>query len=409
MVEIEQRLHARRVGDIPAAVARAWADAGIARRIAPGGRIGITVGSRGIDNIAAITRAVVGLVERAGGRPFIIPAMGSHGGASPQGQMAVLASLGITAKSVGAPIRASMAVEKLGETSSGVEVFLSREALQSDGVIVTNRIKQHTDFVGRYESGLVKMIAIGLGKRKGAAAMHSRRCAGLAEDTPEAARMALRAAPILAGLAILENGYNQTAEIVGLGPEAIMSREPSLLERARRTAGRLPFREVDLLIVDWIGKDISGIGMDTHVVCRRMMWGEPEFRGVRIELLAALDLTPGSHGNPLGVGLADLTTDKLLRKVDIEVLKTNVLHTGWLNRAKIPLSFRNDRELVRAAMIGLGHPNPRRVRVVRIRDTLHLGRLWISEGLLEEARRNPRIRVAGELGEMQFDPEGNLR
>jgi hypothetical protein len=415
MVEIEQRLYARRVEDIPAAVARACAAAGVPERIARKRRsgrarpsVGITVGSRGIANIAGITKALVEIVKQAGGKPFILPAMGSHGGATPAGQTAVLASLGVTPASVGAPIRASMAVEQIGETKNGVEVFVSREAMQADGVIVMNRIKQHTDFVGPYESGLAKMIAIGLGKRKGAAAMHGRRCQGLREDIPEAARMALRKAPILAALAILENGYNQTAQIVGLSPDQIMERERSLLQRARRTAGRLPFREIDLLLVNWIGKDISGIGMDTHVVCRRMIWEEPEFRGIKIQLIAALDLTEGSRGNALGLGLADLITDRLRAKIDVEALKTNVLHTGWLNRAKIPLSFANDREVVRAAFVALGDPDPGRVRIARIRDTLHLGRLWISEGLLSEARRNPRVRVVGRPAKMRFDREGNL-
>jgi antitoxin (DNA-binding transcriptional repressor) of toxin-antitoxin stability system len=409
LVEIEQRLYSRRIADIPKAVHEACASAGLADRVKPGHRVAVTVGSRGVAKIADIARAVVAEVKGMGARPFILPAMGSHGGATPAGQTAVLASLGVTPDYVGAPIRASMAVERLGKTRGGVEVFVSREGLKADAIIVMNRIKQHTDFEGEYESGLVKMIAVGMGKRHGAAAMHGRRCASLREDVPEAARMVLARAPVAVGLGILENGYNEPAEIMGLRPEAILEREPELMRRVRRNAARLPFRDIDLLIVDWIGKDISGIGMDTHVICRRMIWEEPEFRGTNIQLIAALDLTEGSHGNALGVGLADLITDRLLGKIDMQALKTNVLHTGWLNRAKIPLSFANDREVLEAAFVGLGDPDPRKVRIVRIQDTLHLGRMWISEGLVAEARRKPRVRVLGKLSEIGFDGRGNFR
>jgi hypothetical protein len=409
VVEVEQQLYARRAGDIPAAVARACREAGLARGIEGGERVAITVGSRGIDEISRITRSAADAVKAAGGRPFIIPAMGSHGGATAAGQAAVLASLGVTAGSVGAPVRASMATDRVGRTRSGTPVYVSREALRADGVIVVNRVKQHTDFAGAYESGLVKMLAIGLGKRDGAAAMHSRGCGGLREDVPEAARIILKRVPVIGGLAILENGYHQTAEIVGLKPEEILPREPALLRRVKRRAARLPFAEIDLLILDWIGKDISGIGMDTRVVGRRMIWEEPEFRGPRVRLIAALDLTPGSHGNALGIGLADMTTERLVKKIDWEALKANVLHTGWLNRAKLPLAFPNDQALLRAALAAVSNPERRRVRMVRLKDTLHLGRFWISEGLLPEARDNRRIRVLGRPQGMRFDRTGNLR
>jgi len=407
-LEIEQKLYARRVGDIPTAVSRACAAAGLAAGVKRGDRVAITVGSRGIASIAEITRAVVAEAKALGGKPFILPAMGSHGGATAEGQTELLASLGVTPESVGAPIRASMATEKLGETSSGVAVLTSREALGADGLIVMNRIKQHTDFDGAYESGLMKMLAIGVGKREGAAAMHSRLCPGLREDVPEAARRLLDRLPVVAGIALLENGYNEIADIVGLAPKDIPTREKELMRRVRRTAAGLPFPELDLLIVDWIGKNISGIGMDTHVVARRMLWEEPNFKGPQIRLIAALDLTEASHGNALGIGIADLMTDRLWDKIDLEVMRTNVLHTGWLNRAKLPLSFANDREVLRAACIALGEPDPREVRVLRIRDTLHLSRMWISEGLLEAAEGHPRITVLGEPAPVRFNRAGNL-
>jgi len=335
--------------------------------------------------------------------------MGSHGGATAAGQTALLKALGVTERSVGAPIRASMAAVEVGKTSRGISVRASREALQADGLIVMNRIKQHTDFVGEYESGLVKMLAVGVGKRDGAAAMHARACAGFRDDMPEAARLLLKRLSVVGGLAILENGYHETADIVGLAPGQILPRERALLRRAQRNAARLPFREIDLLIVDRIGKDISGVGFDTHVIGRRMIWGEPEFRGVNIRVIAARDLSPGSLGNPLGMGLADLVTERLVRNIDWETLRANVLHTGFLNRAKMPVALPNDRELIRAALLTLGHPEARTVRVVRIVSTLELGRMWVSEGLLGEAQRHPRVQVVGNPCAMRFDRNGNLR
>ena len=408
VVEIEQRLYARRVGDIAEAVGHAWGASGAAGRVRRGDRVGITVGSRGIDKLPAMVRAVVHLIKEAGGKPFILPAMGSHGGATPQGQAALLRELGIAAQSVGAPVRASMAAAAVGKTSKGVPVYASREALNADGLVVMNRVKQHTDYVGEYESGLVKMLAIGVGKRYGAAAMHSRGCASLREDIPEAAAIVLRRLPVVCGLAILENGYHEAADIVGIRPDDILEREKSLLRRARRTAPRLPFRDIDLLLVDWIGKDISGVAFDTHVIARRMIWGEPEFRGTRIRVIGALDLTPGSRGNALGMGLADLVTERLVQKIDWEALKANVLHTGFLNRAKLPIALPDDRELVGAAMVALGGPDPRRVRMVRIADTLRLSRMWISEGLVPEARRHARVNIVGHPSAMSFDRRGNL-
>jgi hypothetical protein len=408
MIEIEQKLYAKRVKDIGKAVDEAWRAGGLSRKLPRGGWVAITAGSRGIDNIAAITRAIVELVKAAGAKPFILPAMGSHGGATLEGQTEVLASLGIAPQSVGAPIRASMAASQIGTTPSGLPVYAAQEALKADGVIAVNRIKQHTDFTGDYESGLVKMLAIGVGKRDGAAAMHTGQCASLREDVPAAAELMIKRLPVLGGIAILENGYHQTAEIVGIPSAEILTREKELLRRVRRNAPRLPFEEIDLLIVDWIGKDISGVGFDTHVLARRMVWNEAEFKGPRIRVVAALDVTPGSRGNGLGLGLADLVTQRLADKIDWNVVRTNVLHTGFLNRAKLPITLPNDRELLRAAFLAMGSPDARKARVVRIADTLQVGRMWISEGLLREARANPRITVLGKPTRLKSDEDGEL-
>ncbi len=408
MMEIEQRLYSRRVSDLEEAIRHGWDASRIARSISSGDRVAITVGSRGIDNIASITASVVRLVKERRGSPFVLPAMGSHGGATAAGQTALLRALGVTPESVGAPIRAAMAAVQVGTTRSGTAVYASREALGADGLIVMNRIKQHTDFTGVCESGLAKMLAIGVGKRKGAIAMHSRRCASLREDIPEAAQILLERLRVLGGLAILENGYHQTADIVGVPAGVVLAREKALLRRARRNAARIPFRDLDLLIVDRIGKDISGAGFDTHVIGRRMIWGEPEFEETNIGVIAVLDLTPESRGNALGTGLADLVTERLLRKIDWAAVRTNVLHTGFLNRAKLPVVLRNDQELMEVAMTALGTPDPKRVRAVRLADTLTLGRMWMSEGLLGEARRHPRVTVLGNPLELRFDRAGNF-
>jgi hypothetical protein len=408
MIEIEQKLYAKRVKDIGKAVYEAWRAGGLSRKLPRGGRVAITAGSRGIDNIAAITRAIVELVKAAGAKPFILPAMGSHGGATLQGQTEVLASLGIAPQSVGAPIRASMATSQIGTTPSGLPVYAAQEALKADGVIAVNRIKQHTDFTGDYESGLVKMLAIGVGKRDGAAAMHTGQCASLREDVPAAAALMIKRLPVLGGIAILENGYHQTAEIVGIPSAEILTKEKELLRRVRRNAPRLPFEEIDLLIVDWIGKDISGVGFDTHVLARRMVWNEAEFKGPRIRVVAALDVTPGSRGNGLGLGLADLVTQRLADKIDWNVVRTNVLHTGFLNRAKLPITLPNDRELLRAAFLAMGSPDARKARIVRISDTLQVGRMWISEGLLTQARANPRITILEKPTRLEFGDGGGL-
>jgi hypothetical protein len=407
--EVEQMLYGKTEDGLAAGVCRAWGEISCRRPARAGDRIGIAVGSRGISDLPTIVGFLAEVIKRAGGEPFIVPAMGSHGGATSRGQTAVLQSLGVTAQSVGAPVRASMATERVGQTASGTPVYAAREALGADGVVLVNRIKQHTDFSGDYESGLVKMLAIGLGKKEGAAALHSRGCDSLQKDVPEAARLLLKRIPVLGGIAILENGYHQVAEVVGLPAEAIFSEEKRLLQRVRRNAARVPFDQVDLLLVDWIGKDISGVGFDTHAIARRMIWGEPEFRGARIHLIAALDLTPGSKGNALGLGLADLVSRRLIEKTDWQSLRTNVLHTGFLNRAKVPLSFASDRELLQGAFTALGNPPPARARIVRIADTNHLGRLWVSEAMLSQVKKSSRLRAVGMPSPLRFDRQGNLK
>ncbi|MCC7353294.1 MAG: DUF2088 domain-containing protein, partial [Anaerolineae bacterium] len=379
MATVAPRLHRAPLADVPGAVRAAMARADWSQRLKPGSRVAITAGSRGINNISLVLRTVVDEARARGLAPFLVPAMGSHGGATAQGQLALLAELGVTPERIGAPIHATMDVVELGQTEDGVPVYLDAYAVQADGIIVVNRVKPHTSFIGAVESGLHKMIAIGLGKERAAATLHGYGLRGLREFIPRVARVTLARAPILLGIAILEDGYDQTAEVVGLAPPEIPAREPELLARAREMRARLPFDECDLLIVEQMGKEISGTGMDTAVIGRLYIRGEPDFPAPRIGWLAVLGLTPASHGNATGVGLADIITRRLYESIDYATTYKNVAISGFLERGKIPLVAETQRAAIDLALRLTG----REPRVARIRDTLHLERIQVSAALLQ--------------------------
>jgi hypothetical protein len=376
-------------------------------KVRRGARVGVAVGSRGIANLPVVICAVVDELRAAGARPVIIPAMGSHGGATPAGQRDVLASLEVTADSVAAPLRASMAVERLGKTPAGVPIWFSREALRCDGLIIVNRIKQHTDFRGPIESGLMKMIAIGLGKRRGAAALHSLRVPGLRDHMPEVAREIIRRGHILGGVALIENGHGETVRVSAALAADIERVERRLLRIAKRVAPRLPFDELDLVIVDWMGKEISGVGMDPAVLGRMRIPGEqPEFARPRIRNVVALRLSPASHGNALGVGLAEFIPRALADSIDEETSKANSMTSGFLERAKLPLVMDSDREAIEAAATVGQSRRPEKLRILRIRDTSHVGEMWVSAALESEARRRG-LEILGPPRPLRFDRRGN--
>jgi hypothetical protein len=408
MAAARQRLFSAPVPDIPAAVAAELKRAGLAERARPGSRIGVTAGSRGIANVAVILKAVVDELRLLGAEPFLIPAMGSHGGATAQGQVELLSEFGITEPAMGAPIRSTMEVAEIGRTERDVPVYLDRYAAEADGIVVVNRVKAHTDFSGPVESGLLKMITIGLGKRAQAESVHAYGSWGLRELIPEVGRAKIRLAPILMGLAILEDGYDQTCALVGVPAERIEAEEPTLLQRAKEYAPRIPFDELDLLIVDRIGKEISGCGMDTNVIGRKRIPGEPEFERPRIERLIARDVTEESHGNAIGIGLADFITQRLHEKIDWHVTNTNAMVSGFLARSMVPVVCPTDQAAVDAALFTLRRKRPQDVRAMRISDTLHLEHLQISEALLPEARAMPQVEIVGELHPMRFDAAGRL-
>ena len=396
--------------DIRAALQKEFAP--ILPRLKKGATVAIGAGSRGISNIAEIVRAVVEILRGAGAKPFIFPAMGSHGGATPEGQTEVLASYGITESSMGAPIRAAMEVREIGIAECGARVFGSVAALEADHIILVNRIKPHTDFFGSLGSGLVKMSVIGLGKKIGAESMHGAASRlGHERVIRGMARVALTKAPVLCGVAILEDQRHQTAAIEVIPAQEIEARERPLLERARELMPRLPFEEIDLLIVDRIGKNISGAGLDPNVIGRgvngylsslaREGRSAPFIRRIFVR-----DLTPETHGNGIGIGMADITTARLVKGIDLRITYTNALTALTPQGAKIPIYFETDRECIERSLASLAIEDTLAARVVRISDTLNLQTMEISQSLGGELHDGLIIESAFEG--MRFDANGNL-
>lgn len=383
-------------------------------RIPPGARIAVAVGSRGITHLVEIVRAVLGEIRSAGAVPFIIPAMGSHGGATPEGQRAVLADYGLTEAAMGVPILASLDVRQLGTTGDGVPVFCSTDALAADGVVLVNRIKPHTDFFGALGSGLVKMSVIGLGKRTGATAMHQAAMhLGYERVIRSMARVLLQSAPVLGGVAILENQWHDTARLLVLPGEEIETAENALLAESRTLMPLLPFDEIDLLIIDRIGKNISGAGMDPNVTGRSIhgyssMLAREGPAAPFVRRIFVRDLTPETHGNAIGIGTADFTTTRLVRAMDQRATFINALTAMTPQSAKVPIHFDTDREAIDVALTSLALPDRRAARIVRIADTLSLTEIEVSEALAPEVARHALLTALGEPEDMPFDADGNL-
>ncbi len=380
----------------------------LGERISGGERVAITAGSRGIHQIVQLTRAVVDCVRELGGSPFVLASMGSHGGATAEGQKAILASYGIDESTMGAPVDATMEVVQVGETADGIPVVLNRLAKEADAVVLVNRIKPHTSFRGPFESGLMKMMTIGLGSHRGATLAHSMGAAGLPRMIPAWGRVILREVPIALGVAILENAYEQTARVVAVEPDELAAVEPGLLDEARELMPRLPVQRIDLLIVDRIGKNISGTGMDPNIIGRIRLPGIEEPDSPCIERIVVLDLTQKTHGNANGIGLADVTTRRLVDNIDFKATYANAMTTTFLNRGYIPIVGESDREAIEIALGVLGNCRNADARVMRIRSTLELEHLWASESLLPELSAEPEVEVSAEPVEMYFDGQGNL-
>ncbi len=401
MVSVRQQLPREHLADVAAAVRHELRQGGLAERVKPGQRVAITAGSRGIADIQLIIATLVGELRALGAEPFIVPAMGSHGGATVEGQRSVLAEYGITQREVGAPILATMDTVELDRLEDGTPVVLDRNAGEADAIVVVGRVKAHTAFRGEIESGLCKMTAIGLGKQLGAETIHSR---GLRETIPEVAQITLARSKIVLGLALVENAYHQLHTIQAVAPDQFLDTDRALLKLANELLSRVPFEELDLLIVDELGKNISGSGMDYNVVGMwRRIGGEKRPFYKRI---AVLDLTPESEGNGLGVGIADFTTRRLFERLDLHKTYMNALTANAIETVPIPIILDSEREALEVALKSANTSAP--PRVVWIKNTLSLEWMLVSEALLPEVTGIETLVLEGRPAELAFDAEGNL-
>lgn len=383
-------------------------------RLKPGARIGVAVGSRGISHLREIIGAIIKILKEAGAQPFIIPAMGSHGGATAEGQIDVLSTYNITEATMGVSIRASMEVKQIGTSEHGVPVYCSVEAMGADGVIIVNRVKPHTDFSGDLGSGIMKMAVIGLGKRTGANTMHMAATKiGYEPAIRGIARVILREAPVICGVAILENQFHDTGKLAVLAREVIEAEETKLIVEARAMMPVLPFEEIDLLIIDRMGKNISGCGMDPNVIGRSVYGYVSSIARTGtftpyIRRIFVRDLTEETHGNAIGLGLADMTTTRLVRGMDHRSTYINALTAVQPQVAKIPIHFDTDREAIEQAIASLAITDGRPPMVVRILDTLSVANFEASEAMLPVIKKTPLLKIRGEGREMEFNAEGNL-
>jgi len=411
VMRARQRFTGPEVEDVPAAVRGELERAGLAGRFRPGARVAITVGSRGIAAIPAAAATIVAEVRRHGGEPFIVPAMGSHGGATAEGQREILAGIGVTEESVGAPIRASMEVVELGRLGRGMPVYMDRQASQADAIILLNRIRPHNPW-GHIGSGLMKVATIGLGKQIGCNTIHAW-CVGTAQlyhTIVEAYQLVRRHAPIVLGVGIIDNAYGRPGRIVALAPEALPEMEPGLRREADVLVPRLPFAAIDVLLLDEMGKNTSPAGLDPLVIGRPTVDpdGNPIQGQPRVKRIVVLDLTTPSHGNAVGVGNADVITRRLASKIDFYAMYMNAISGCRPELVQLPMVLPTDREAILVAAMSCGIRAREHLRMVRARNTLQIGEFYLSEALVPELKSHPAIEPLGELEPLPFDAKGDL-
>ena len=393
---------------IPAVISQQMSQPQFLSKMNPGMNIAITAGSRGIRNVDIITKAIVDFVKAQGATPFIVPAMGSHGGATAEGQLEILAGYNITPQSMGCEIRSSMEVVELGLSERGRMVYLDKNAYESDGIIVSCRLKPHNAFRGPYESGPCKMMTVGLGKQKGASLVHTDGMDVINQNIPTMAKVVLEKAPILFAIPCIENAYDETCHIEAILPENIMTREPELLKYAFRNMPKLIVGEGDVLIVDEIGKNYSGTGVDPNITGT---FSTPYATGgVQVQRTCFLNLSEASHGNALGVGLASAITDKIFREMDVEKMYPNCITSTVLASARIPCVVANDREAIQICIRTCNKIDREKARVIRIPNSLHIGRIMLSEAYYEDVKagKYPGVEALDEPMELEFDSENNL-
>ena len=383
---IKQALPKGKPVDIEQTLEAEWTRLDLASAV-KGKRIALGFGSRGVASIDKIAAKLVALVKAAGGEPFIVPAMGSHGGATPAGQIEVLSGLGISEETMGCPIHATMEVVDTGMTSSGLPAYIDKNVYEADGLIITNRTKVHTDFHGPHESGLLKMLAIGLGKETGARTIHQQSTVGLRDYMPVIAQHLINSINFVAGFGVVEDGYHSVAHLEGFTAETVVEGDQRLLQQSRDLMPSLPVEEIDLLIIDEMGKNISGAGMDTNIIGRWLVEGELEPTSPRIKRIVVLDLTDASHGNATTYGFADFMSKTLFDKIDFQKTMKNMFTSGSLKRCRMPLFFDTDEDTIRAGLYDAFRSDPSQcadARVMRIKNTLEIETLWVSANILAE-------------------------
>lgn len=407
---VRQSFESQIVPDIRATVEAELRRLNLAGRVKPGQTVAITAGSRGVANIAVIIKSVVEHMQSLDLKPFIVPAMGSHGGGTAEGQAELLAGYGVTEAAMGCPIRASMETVVVCQAAEGFPVHFDKQAFGADHVVVVNRIKPHTMFVGDVESGLMKMMLIGLGKHEGAKVYHRViRNYSFGQIVRSVAREVLSKCRILCGVGIVENGYDETARIQAVGAHEFEERERELLVLAKQWLPRLPFQEAHLLLIDEIGKNISGSGMDTNVIGRKFNDHEPrEDEWPKIKIIAIRGLTPETHGNASGIGIAELVRQRVVDEMDRHITNINCETAGHLTAAMVPIAKRTDREIVDLALGCVGMVEPPQARLMWIRNTLQLAEVVCSEAFYREARERPDLSVLSEPAPLPYDAAGNL-
>ncbi len=394
------------VADIPNLVDSLLAPQAFSGKIRPGMRIAITASSRGIANQALIIKSIAAFVKKMNAHPFVVPAMGSHGGATAEGQREVLVQYGITEEYIGCPILSSMEVTKVGVNEEGMDVFIDKHAAAADGIIVNCRIKPHTAFRGPYESGIMKMMAIGLGKQYGAEVCHEAGFKNMAKYVPMFGRVILRNAPILFAVAAIENAYDETSEIHAVNADEIEDREPVLLQRAFGNMPRILVDSCDVLIVDQIGKNFSGDGMDPNITgtfCTPYASG-----GIAAQRVCVLDLSPETHGNGIGLGYASVTTSRVFKQLDFTSMYPNAITCTVLGGVRIPIVMESDKDAIQVCVRTCNEIDKASPRIVRIPNSLHIEHIELSESYLQEVSLHPQLSVESEPEPFPFDDYGNL-
>ncbi len=408
MVDVRQKFDAVHLGDIAGSVAKEFQRPEVRARVKPGQAVAVGCGSRGIANIATIVKCVIRELQALGAKPFIFPAMGSHGAATAEGQKKVLEGYGITEATTGVPVKATMDTVIVGTLADGTPVHMDRFAAEADGIVAINRIKPHTAFRGATESGITKMLSIGIGKIVGAATYHQHGMDTFPELLPKVRDVNLAGRNVLFGVGIVENAHDQTAAIEVIASERIAEREPVLQDMAKKLMPRLFFDEIDVLIIDEMGKNISGAGFDPNITGRNRRAVQWSY-GPLTKKIVVLGLTPESHGNATGMGGADIITMRLFREIDIPSTYANIITSMNLDGGAIPMVMNNDREAIQLAVKTVVRVKPQDCRIVRIRNTLELADIQVSEPLLAEVRARPdRFQIASPPAPFSFDAGGRL-